>query len=66
MTSDEEARWFVMWRPAFTWVVEGWHATREEAEEAMRKKTGDMLVAKVVAFKSDAEDFREPQPLAVR
>ena len=25
-----------MWRPAFTWVVESWHATLEEAEEAMR------------------------------
>ena len=54
MANDEEARdggYFVMWRPALRWVVESWHATLEEAEEAMRKRSGDLLVAKVVARK---------------
>lgn len=61
MTSDvadtEDGGWFVLWRPALTWVVESWHPTLEAAEEAMRKGSGDLLVAKVVARKlPDAEN----------
>ncbi len=56
--NTEDGGWFVLWRPALTWVVEIWHPTREAAEEAMRKGSGDLLVAEVVARKAEAEDFR--------
>ena len=49
VTTNEDARYFVMRRPAFRWLVESWHPTREAAERAMRKDTGDMLIAKVLA-----------------